>query len=455
MKNRCLVVLIAAILILTGCTSKDVGTEPATLWVVTEKTVADGMNYQVESVVSQFSNDYPNITVRVDYLPTDPTEREQYVQELNAGFAEGTAPDVYLLPTKRVLVLDEPTQYSYVPIDPLFPDVTSEMHDGRFYDISKFYNKDKDLNKESLVDAAMEAGTIDQHRYIIPLRFTMPVVYMTGEDARSIESARIDDLMNSAINENDSALARGIINYGSINLFSNVVDHSKKQITLTQEQLADYLSIYRQLDAIPDSRSMNSRPSFSNIEGLIEECAIRINTLESYLVYHPYTQYKKIPLQIKALESMDGDTIATIKYWGAVDAACNNPQIAYDFLSRFLSEEFQWELNRSAPAENQYPGLVEEGWPVLARDAAEHLWPNIRAQLTAFNPYYSIEFDESVIAKLYDSIDFVRFISENDFGTLQNDACNAANENEQEVLAENYLNNLAKQYPNYIRIPGE
>jgi len=451
---RCslLIVLLLSILILSGCSNK-ADTEPITLWVLSEKSTPDDMNYQIEAVREQFSEDYPNVSVRIDYLPTDPEERAQYVQELKAGMAEGNAPDLYLLPSGHVLSLEGTNGLTFVQVEPFFYDAAYEMHEGRFYDISKLYNRDKGLDKEALLDSVMDVGMVGRKRYIIPLRFTAPVVYLTGDEAVPFESTKIDDLMQTAIGTKDSALARGIFNYASTSLsdilFSHAIDYQNKQITVSSDHLKEYLSLYGKMRALPDSTTLNNEASLFTIEEIIEASPIRIGSLEGFLAYNAYTQRNDIPLQIQPLENMDGSTVATIEYWGAVDASCKHPAIAYEFLSRFLREDLQWELTRSDYAENQYSGLVANGWPVLARNAAEHLWPNYCAQPRGSNPYRSILANDDLLTAVYDSIDSAGFDVRLNYAALSADAYNAADAAALDGLLKDHLAEIARHYPGY------
>lgn len=76
-----------------------------------------------------------------------------------------------------------------------------------------------------------------------------------------------------------------------------------------------------------------------------------------------------------------GDLIADVTYFGAVGASCRHPELAYEFLRLFLSEDAQWEVNRSRSTQGFQAGLIAAGWPVRAEGAAEYLWQNMEFQL--------------------------------------------------------------------------
>lgn len=90
------------------------------LWILTEKTVADGMNYQVDIVIEMLKSKYPNTEFNLDILPTTEPERTTYISQVRKQIENGQGPDLFLLPTNEVLALDEPEQYTYVQVDPFF-----------------------------------------------------------------------------------------------------------------------------------------------------------------------------------------------------------------------------------------------------------------------------------------------------------------------------------------------
>lgn len=60
---------------------------------------------------------------------------------------------------------------------PLFSDVNQAMRIGLFKDLSALYDDDNELNKAELNQKIMDAGCVGTERYVIPLRYTMPVLF--------------------------------------------------------------------------------------------------------------------------------------------------------------------------------------------------------------------------------------------------------------------------------------
>ena len=209
-----------------GCASE----KPAELWVVTEKGTWDRMNGQLYVLEQTWEESHPGMDIRVEYLPTDQQERAVYLQQLRTEILQGGGPDCYLLPTDNSLILDEPQQYTYVDVEPLFSDVTLAMQNGLFYDLSEFYDVDDDLGKDGLNTQIMDAGVVDGKRYVLPLRYDMPVIYAFNDALEeagvdiAVLNKSIDSIMEAVGSTGDPILASGIFR-DSLDVLSRVVDY--------------------------------------------------------------------------------------------------------------------------------------------------------------------------------------------------------------------------------------
>ena len=139
--KRTLCCILAAFMLtgLCGCAQKQVETKK--LWVVTEVSCSDGMNYQAEMIARRMEQANPGLTVELEILPTDPQEREARLTQLRTIIMSGAGPDVYLLPTGGTLTTDYVNEYHHrvtqtTQVEPLFLDVTQAMRSGQFLDIS-------------------------------------------------------------------------------------------------------------------------------------------------------------------------------------------------------------------------------------------------------------------------------------------------------------------------------
>ena len=411
--------------IFSGCTAS-APRRQSELWVVTEQTTWDRMNGQLEVLKKEYEETHENVSIRIDYLPTEKQEREVYLQFLRTQILRGGGPDCYLLPTDNTLILDEPSQYTYKEAEPLFPDVELAMRGGLFFDITKYYEEDDALCKDDLNPKIMDAGVVNGIRYVLPLRYDIPVIYAQN---RALEEAGIDPeiltqdicaLMEAFLQTQDPILACGLL-YEDFSAFSDFIDYDFGNTQLDAQALRRYMEDYQKLKALLGFEySDHTDPgaysglSYSQDAVLLENLDIKkvvysgyddpesaaayypvwIGSMQDAFDYVPLSVFEDTELSVVPLRAVGGDVVADVTYYAAVGSGCDDPALAYDFLRQFLLEESQWEQNRpkrkhtrppkeahmsspNASNDLQYPGLIENGWPVRDQIPIQKLW-NIR-----------------------------------------------------------------------------
>ena len=405
--------LVSAMQTMAGCTP--VSRETAELWVVTERSTWDRMNGQLYVLEKAYEEAHSNVDIKVDYLPTDRQERDVYLQQLRTEILQGGGPDCYLLPTDNTLILDEPAQYTYVDVEPLFPDVDLAMRNGLFYDITEFYAADNTLGKEELNTKIMDAGVVNGTRYVLPLRYDVPIIYAKAE---ALEAAGLTEdvlqtdiltIMKAVLATGDPVLASGIL-FDGFSAFSAFLDYSSGNAELDAETLRPYVQTYGQLKAKAGKTYLDgTRLSREEIEAIATEDSVLLQKLDLkdyiygeygepepvpgipdnvyiaggmpieeekpdiYTEYYPLfigsmadsfscaavAGYENAEFLMTPLHSVGGDVVATVTYYAAVGSGCGNPELAYDFLRQFLLEESQKEMNR--PERNHTKPLKGSG----------------------------------------------------------------------------------------------
>lgn len=424
MKNRILIILVAAILILTGC-GKVPTTEPVNLWVVTEVTPYRDMNENVQYYIDQFQAEYPNVTVLLDILPYNEPQRSEYVNELYEKMEAGEGPDIYLLPNQDIV-----QSQNYWRIEPLFPDVELAMRAGIFADISRNYNFDFMLGKSGLQKTVMDAGVVDGARYVLPLRYEINTVYyfpdlFTGNTELDMENCTVSNLMQFAIDSGDVAITSSVDAnpsraHDALTLaFSDLIDYDSGEVTLSQQELEKYLSTYQEFaEAYSSVSQIYGGVHLHNVEEIVDYAPVRVNTLMGGIAFSAYAKQTGTTLKMTPLRTDDGDVIATVAYWGAIGSGCKNVEIAYEFLRIFLSEEAQWK--KAHIDDRDYPPQVGYGWPVRAKGAAPYFYNDTlkwtdRMDGALQQNYRSLELTDQDIPVLETDIDIVRFHMCNDF----------------------------------------
>ena len=423
--KRILALALAVFMLLPlfGCSREEDNQE---LWIVTERTTWDRMNGQAWVLIDAFEESHPGITVRLDILPTQEQERSVYLQQLRTQILRGGGPDGYLLPTSNELVFDNSTGYLYETVEPLFADAYQAMENGIFLDISSLYDADADLNTDALRQEVMDAGVLDGKRFILPLRYDIPVIYA---DAAEMEKAGISpellegniiDLMAAAAETGDLYWSNSAAYYGAAAL-GYWMDYENQRANMTQAQLKDYFALYQTLvsqTVAPDELyfSYNTKLQVRNYvwkhykgqflgkseidgtlegqEGTLPRYPMHIGSLTDLLDYAAVYQYEQKNIHIVPMRSLDGQVVAKVTYYAALGAGCRNAELTYEFLRQFLTEESQLEKNRpqsknavgdkgrviNTTNASQYPGFIEEGWPVRLENSLSALWNVYRKQ---------------------------------------------------------------------------
>lgn len=434
-----------------GCAKQASAGETSTLWVLTECSNSDGMNYQAEMIARRMEEKNENLTVELEVLPTDEEERDNRLKQLQSQIMAGGGPDVYLLPTGNELTVDYPREGTVLMVEPLFPDVQQAMLSGLFLDIGAYFEADAELGKESLKTEIMDAGCIGESRYVLPLRFDMDLLLTDAENWAAsgldpaLTDAGIDELTEAVLAGDATGLGAYSLRLpDDVSILPRAFDYEKGELLLNVQEIGDYMRLYQRWKAVhvPLVRALNAAES----EKIVQANPDMINTYKhygyptvsirsfnlinnesdslsfdpSYLenrfhwglygfpLYTDSTNYlldsvlmgKRLErdMTVYPLRSTDGKSSAAITYWGAVGGGCADPELAYGFLRQFLTEEFQWDIYRprvvktNAVFDHEEPDpqrgiLVESSWPVRTKGSVEPLWDNRAYQL--FHPGYS------------------------------------------------------------------
>ena len=439
-----LVWLMLCLLLLSGCTSKVTEqTTGKTLWVVTEATVSDSMNYQAQQAVDTFEQEHPGVTVQLDILPMEADEREIRLKQLRAQIMAGKGPDVFLLPTSTTITTDIPLHSTswkliYTEVEPLFNDVSQPMHSGIFADVSSYYDADVALNTADLHPDVMDAGVVGDARYVLPLRYTMPVLLTSPEknaeagiDPQMINSG-IGALVQHSLDTGNVMMGAGLRLANDLTMLPQAFDYEKGEMLISQQEIAQFMRLYQQWratggaagdeflaaktievrsrldEAWPDHpddifvflnitfgwRDFNSYIANGRYfyHWSLEPLTVFTHDLPGVLEQAAIARVINADLEAHALRNMNGQSVAEVVYWGAVGSSCSDVGLAWDYLRLFLPEEYQhvgmrprtdrseddiWNTSR----ERQINGMIENSWPVRVKGSATPLWETFQYQI--------------------------------------------------------------------------
>ena len=459
MRHRVLLsAIIFSLCLLVSCAAQTAVQEPLTLQVLTEHSPSDGMNYQVEQIAAAFMEGHDGVTVEIEYLPTDAEERSLYLYQLRVEIMSGQGPDVYLLPTRGLLYDNLKTYFNSLggitsyKVEPLFSDVVLAMENGVFQDVSTYYDNDHELHTENLHQTVMDAGIWNGARYLLPIRYNMPVLITDPNELsfRLTSDLTILDLAEKAIAAGDTAFATALQMPEDFSAFSQLLDYKAGSVLVSQDLFAKYLLLYQQVKALCAKPFQSFRektfqrmwgdhpeqikPSMEEWEqvdpyGLFyyycethsfsadqlywqtEGFPIFIGDICSTLHNAAINQYLGTQTIVQPLRCADGSIAAEVTFYGAVGASCESPELAYDFLREFLTEEAQWDLLRprseyanadiwNIPPESQCRGFVENSWPVRTKGSVQHLWDTIQYQIYSGISYQGLGISSGPLAQL-------------------------------------------------------
>lgn len=409
-----LAVLLLSALVLTGCiaerdegmetTAKDAAlmTEEQTVaedkdvfWIVTDED--SGMNPLVETMIAQFKLEHPDVQIKLQILPTadkiaDDTSfiepREMMLQQLRVQILAGKGPDVFLLST-----LDSWHEN-------VFEDVNLAMRNGLFEDISEFYDADTELGKESLITGVMDAGVYEGKRYILPLRYELPVAYV---DVNQFEAAGgsmdmfdggILNLYQRVLTTGSNELAIGACTSEktmadfSTNFLGQIVDYDTQEVMVTTTELVSFLESIQQIRAMTEPNPDNwdiikyiypytISSLFEHMEFWTDYAPMYIGTLQDLLDNSAYSKLTGVEIAAIPVASVEGKVSANVTYYGAVGYGCNDPELAYEFLRLFLTEQGQWIEN-----EDSSDAVYYNGWPVRTNGDLSLLWERRQLELS-------------------------------------------------------------------------
>lgn len=411
-------ILITMLIALTGYTinskvddTNKTSQREMVLWVVTEETDDYGMNLQAEILKNQFEETHDQIKIRLDILPSANDERTIYLDKLRTQIMAGEGPDAYLLPVTESLKKNQ-----------LFKDVKQAMDSGHFADVSQYYDCDEELCVEGLLKKVMDAGTVGDKRYVLPLRYDIPIVCadteMLASSGFTLEQVSdIETLMNTALELNDPLWTVGAVPmvqykaqdtqqvgydldsdgeddfwmeidgvpYSSVGLsyLGCCIDYTTGRLLLTSENLAEFMqktvTLYNSSLEMESRRTSSISKYISHGFALGTTSLIQIDKLSNAMDYAAIAGAEDRSLEIMPLKATTGELVANVTYYAAVGSGCDYPEVAYEYLRMFLTEESQWEKNMIEQGINN-DGLVENGWPVRAKGATEHLWEVYRKQ---------------------------------------------------------------------------
>ena len=347
----------------------------------------------VKSLIAQFGIDHPDLEIELQILPGNKKQKEREItlQRLRVEVMAGKGPDIFLLPTGG---------YGE---NALFPDVNQAMHNGLFEDISEYYDADSALDKESLVTGVMDAGVLKDKRYVLPLRYDMPVAYVDVEQFESL-GGNMEIFNDGILHVFDSVLSSGnkelmlgaycsnsLVSALTWNLLGQAVDYEENAVLLNEKELVRFLESIQLARAAGTVESDNwenlttyTSPNnlsmlFQELEFWSDSVCMYFGSMRDILDNTAYAKTQNVEIAMIPMSSVNGEIVADVTLYGAVGNGCEDVALAYEFLRTLLSEDAQLTMNSDTTSTSDYIG-----WPVRRSEDYSHLWNTRKGAVEKF-----------------------------------------------------------------------
>lgn len=390
---------------------------PVTLRVVIEESSDNTRSFinLVNYLKVFFEKNHENVELVIEEIPLLPKSREIALTQLRAEVMAGRGPDIYLLPTKEIQ--DKFYSAKGEAVESVFPDLNQAMRNGVFADISALYDADTDLRKETLVTGVMDAGVVDGARYVLPLRFNVPLAYvdMTRLEAAGLGADAFDSgmigLMDALAARNvcvAEAASAGYITPMALNYLPDALDYDNQQLLLTKDDVVDFMNSYQAFKTVQSGKDVKKFVQYAEyiLAGLhwaeSDEYCMQIESVESIVHQLLIAKAAEIDLGVFPLTTKDGTLVADVSFYGAVGAGCEHPELAYDFIRQFLSESSQWEVSVRSKDIN---ALMADGYPVRMLGSLELIRSNLMGVQVSTNSDVDVQ-------ERYHAVESVKLVDE-------------------------------------------
>lgn len=317
-------------------------------------------NNALTKAVEQFEEEHPGVTVRCEKPPKD----EDSLRQLQTQIMAGDGPDVYLF---------------FDATSSLILDPYLAMKNGLFEDISECYDTDVGLDKDSLHTAVMDAGKMENKRYILPFRFDFPVAYVDvaqfkaqGGSLNMFEDGVLS-LYEKVLATKNPKLATGLsLSYRSseshlFNFFSDPMDYENEEVLITEEEVTALLrGVQSARSAEIGNKEPIHHPYLLGGEGNLSQnpsefwtdyTCMYIGPLYDLLHAKVYSEMTGNEIATIPVTAADGALVADVTQYGAVGYGCEDVELAYEFLRLFVMEDRQTDDF----------DVRDYGWPVRVK----------------------------------------------------------------------------------------
>ncbi len=165
-----------------------------------------------------------------------------------------------------------------------------------------------------------------------------------------------------------------------MNFLSELIDYDTGKVRISEQELELFLRTYQdylvRILGSAQNGALSQRPEFLVYlnQGTFWTGTgnfMFIGSLQQALQNAVIAEEKGIELDMYPILSANGTVIADVTFYGAISSGCTYPDLAYEFLREFLTEDYQWECN--IPDNSGAWTLAAPGWPVRTKGSGDAL----------------------------------------------------------------------------------
>lgn len=326
-----LVCLSAVLVFMSGCGPS--GKKEKVLTVCTENEFAD----IAENLADYYRLQNPEVKFKMGTLSVDEERREAEIKKLRTEIMTGAGPDVFVLST------DGPSN-AEVPLEPLFENAVKVMKAGVLLNLDEYMEADEVFHREDYVEAVLEAGTFEECQYVLPISYTMDLIYLDSgvEGIDQWILPGLDVLTEETLRETVPLMERPFLkNAGTAQLqtmwqsqIPTLIDYENERLRMEEDEISRMIAEGAQF----------TKESLQNVTDM--DSADFMELYDKVRYGNRYFQFPRLEEQYRsgrfaACENEDGKVYGSVQYFAAVGRGCKLKQEAYEYIRLYLLPEFQ------------------------------------------------------------------------------------------------------------------
>lgn len=292
----------------------------------------------LDAAISQFNQLHPDTPVTADKYFTDGlyTSHQDAYTKMTTEVMAGEGPDLFL--------------YDYMTMD-----IEKMARRGVFADLEPYFEADN-FDWSGYNQAVMEGGVWDGHRLVVPLSYSLPVLYTSQtaleETGFSVENCNTFDGFLDEVEkiESDPKQTREAFRseeafyYFPYNAGLPYADYDRQKVDLSFPELEQGASIYKNLNPVIEIGVSDGNDIAGAADIRDGKCLFTCPNFPLYGFFLTEGCINKFDDAVMVpIRDTQGGIQARITSAIAVRNSSSNLQIAYEFIKFLLSEEFQMD----------------------------------------------------------------------------------------------------------------